>query len=389
MTVRRLAALFAATALTTTLTTALTTVALSSTAGADPLPPLDSAALSRAIAGLPDGEASGALVRISGTAGHWQGTSGVADLRTGRPVPRDARFRIGSMTKTFTSTAVLGLAARGRIDLNRSVQSYLPDLLPTRYPAITIRQLINYTSGLPPVPIDHKDPAWFLVHRFDTWTPRRMIDLATTGHEIEFEPGTEQHYGNIGHLVAGMVIEKVTGRPYGDTVRDLIIRPLGLFGTSVPGSDPRIHGPHAHGYEAVTSDGKIGYVDVTEANPTFQWAAAEMISTARDLDRFLVALISGRLLPPAQQAELFAVPDVPDFDAGRARFGGGLARFELGGLELWGKTGDRPGYNSAMVATRDLGRVLVYSVNTLHMGGDDQPKVAQRIIAATAGLPSP
>lgn len=366
-------------------TALLTTAALlvgAPTPSTDALVPLDPAALSQAIAGLPDGEATGALVRISGSAGRWQGTSGAADLHTGRAVPRDARFRIGSITKAFTSTAVLQLAARGRIDLNRTVDSYLPDLLPKNYPPITIRQLINYTSGLPGVPINHKDPTWFLVHRFDTFTPLQLVKLATTDRSMEFDPGTEQRYGNIGHLVAGMVIEKVTGRPYGETIRNLIIRPLRLSGTSVPGSDTRIRGPHAHGYEAVT---ETNYVDVTEANPTFQWAAAEMISTSGDLDRFLVALMSGRLLPPAQQAEVFTLPKVSN-----ARFSSVLARFTKDGQqpEVWGKTGDRPGYNSAMVATRDLRRVLVYSINTTHMGGAEQPAVGSRIIKAGMGLPS-
>lgn len=364
------------------------------TAAAD-VPPLDPAALRAAIAGLPNDEASGALLQVRGRAGSWHGTSGVANVHTGQPVPHDGRFRIGSMTKTFTATAALQLAARGRLDLDRTVASYAPDLLPRDYPPITVRHLLTYTSGLPGMDIDHKDPVWFLANRFVTWTPRQLFDLAfwTEAGEVKpllFEPGDMQHYGNIDYLVLGAVIEKVTGRPYGAAIRDGIIRPLHLTATSVPGADPMIHGPHARGYQLMP-DGT--YVDITEANPTYQWAAAEMISNAPDLDRFLTALLSGRLLPRAQTALLFAVPDVPAFDGDDdptnnpdAHLGHGLAKLAVGDVVFWGKTGDRPGYNSGMAATADLSRRAVFSVNTLQMGGSEQPEVTKRIVAAVAGL---
>ncbi|OLF13629.1 hypothetical protein BU204_26380 [Actinophytocola xanthii] len=353
---------------------------------------MDPDALTEAIEGLPNDEASGALLQVRGSAGQWEGTSGVANIHTGSPVPIRGRFRIGSMTKTFVATAALQLVAKRRLSLDRTVQSYLPDLLPADYAPVTVRQLLTYTSGLPGVPIDHKDPDWFLANRFRTWTPAELFDLAFTGRDMLFEPGTEQRYGNIDYLVLGAVIERVTGRPYGDAVRDGIIRPLGLTGTVVPGTDTQIHGPHARGYEE--NDGT--YTDITEANPTFQWAAAEMISNAPDLDRFLVALFSGRLLPPAQTALLFEVPNVPAYDGDtnpannpRAHLGHGLAKFVMGKVEFWGKTGDRPGYNNGMAATRDLSRRAVFSVNTLHMGGEVQPEITERIIAAVAGLARP
>jgi D-alanyl-D-alanine carboxypeptidase len=353
-------------------------------ATADPLPELDTAAIEAAIAGLPDEEASGALVQVRGAAGEWQGTSGVGNLHSGQPVPRNGRFRIGSMTKTFVATVALQLVAKGKLRLDRTVQSYAPGLLPAEYPPITVDHLLTYTSGLPGVDIDHKDPDWFLAHRFDTWTPRQMFDVAfyTAGalEPLLFDPGTRQRYGNIDYLVLGAVIEEVTGRPYGDAIRDGIIRPLRLSATSVPGSDTRIRGPHAHGYEE--RDGV--FVDVTEANPTFQWAAAEMISNAPDLDRFLCALLSGRLLPRAQTAQLFEIPDVPLFGGGKAYLGRGIARFPGENIVYWGKTGDRPGYNNGMAATRDLRRRVVFSVNTLHMGGD-QPEISARIVAAVSG----
>ena len=348
----------------------------------------DPAPLEAAIAGLPDDEASGALLQVRGTKGNWQGTSGVANVHTGQKVPANGRFRIGSMTKTFTATAALQLVAQGKLDPRRTVQSYDRTILPREFPPITIDQLLTYTSGLPSMQIDHKDPVWFLAHRFDTWTPRRLFDLAFrnedgTAKALLFAPGTEQKYGNIDYLVLGAVIEKVTGRPYGDAIRDGIIRPLHLSATSVPGTDTKIHGPHARGYEEENGT----YTDITEANPTYQWSAAEMISNAPDLDRFLTALMSGRLLPKAQTALLFTIPDVKLHGTGQpAYLGHGIARLMAGSTEFWGKTGDRPGYNNGMAATRDLSLRVVFSVNTLHMGGSEQPVVTRKIIGAVAGL---
>ncbi|RKH18269.1 class A beta-lactamase-related serine hydrolase [Corallococcus praedator] len=361
------------------------------------LPPLNREALRQAISGLPDGEVTGALVRVDGAEGRWIGASGVADVRTGAPVRADARFRIGSMTKTFTATVVLQLAAERRLDLDRPVQEYLPRLLPANvYAPITVRQLLNHTHGLPGVPVPQKDPEWFFVNRFRRYSPRELVSLALP-EGPRFAPGTQQQYGNIGYIVAGLLIEQVTGRPYGDAVRDRILRPLGLRDTFVPGNLVTIPGPHAHGYEVVAAQGEgcptgaIAYqgrclVDVTEASQSVPWAAGEMISSTADLDRFLVALFQGRLLPRAQMEALFTVPDVPAVGGGRATYSAGLSRMDVNGLTLWGKSGDRHGYNNGMGATRDLRRRLIYSVNTLRMG-QDRPDIAARIVAAAmAGL---
>jgi D-alanyl-D-alanine carboxypeptidase len=342
------------------------------------LPALDPEKLSAAIARLPDAEASGALVRVCGRAGTWSGAAGISSVDAATPPRLDGRFRVGSITKTFTAVVALQLAAERRLDLDRAVQSYLPGLLPADYAPIPVRTLLNWTSGINGRRIDAKDPEWFLEHRFDHFAPGSQLDLTLP---LAFSPGTAQRYGNADHILAGLLIERVTGNRWAAEVTRRIIRPLRLTGTSVPGDDPRIVGPHARGYEA-TAD---GWVDITEANPSLQWSAASIISTAADLDRLLVALFRGGLLPPRQLREMFTVPDVPTFGTDRpAVYSAGLTRFQLGGLTLWVKSGDRPGYNNGMGATRDLSRRLVYSVNTLRMGGD-QPAAAQRIIMAAFG----
>lgn len=362
------------------------------------LPPLHREALRQALSGLPDSSATGAQVRVSGLDGRWLGTSGVADIQTGAPVRADARFRIGSMTKTFTATVVLQLAAERRVDLDRPVQEYLPRLLPAGvYAPITVRQLLNHTHGLPGVPLPQKDPQWFFENRFRRYSPRELVSLAVPLGP-RFPPGQAQEYGNIGYIVAGLLIEQVTGRPYAEAVRDRILRPLRLGDTFVPGNDVAIPGPHTHGYEAVEADGEacptgtvtsgqLCLVDVTEASQSIPWAAGEMISTTADLDRFLVALFQGRLLPRPQLEELFTVPDLPSTDGGRATYSAGLTRIEINGHTLWGKSGDRHGYNNGMGATRDLRRRIIYSVNTLRMG-QTPPALTARIVAAAMPAPA-
>ena len=356
------------------------------------LPALSAAKLAAALGdvptaqgGLPDAEASGALAQIRGSAGCWQGTAGIGDRRTGAGVPPNGRFRIGSMTKVFTAVVALQLVAEKRLDLDRTVQHYLPGLLPADCPAITVRQVLNYTSGLNGTGVPHKTPKWFLKHRYDHWADGSQLDL---GKPLAFGPGDYQRYGNADYWMAGLLIQKVTGASWERAVHRRILEPLGLHGTSTPVDDPRIPGPHAHGYEAT----KHGWVDVSTANPSLQWAAAGIVSTPADLDRFLVALFGGELLPPAELELMFTVPagtktydgDADPDNNPDAAYGMGLGKFQVGALTVWGKTGDRPGYTSGMGATRDLSRRLVFSVNTLHMGGE-QPVRAQRIIGATFG----
>ncbi|GAA1524548.1 serine hydrolase domain-containing protein [Dactylosporangium maewongense] len=339
--------------------------------------------LREAIAGLPDAEASGAILLLHDAGGCRQGTAGIADVRTGRTVPVDGRFRIGSMTKTFTAVVTLQLVAEGRLDLDETVQHYLPDLLPAGTAPVTVRQVLTYTSGINHVEVPNKQSAWFLEHRYDRWAKGSQID---TAKPLAFTPGTKQRYGNVDYIVAGLLIEKVTGRTWESQIQRRIVEPLGLRGTTAPGRDVEIRGPHAHGYEATDA----GWVDVTRADTSLQWSAASIVSTAPDLDRFMVALFSGRLVPEPQLSEMFTVPagiklydgnDDPSDDKD-AVYSAGLTKLPVGPLTLWGKSGDRPGYNNGMAATRDLSSRLVFSVNTLHMGGSDQPVRSQRIIAA-------
>ncbi|MCB5167844.1 beta-lactamase family protein [Streptomyces bambusae] len=331
----------------------------------------DAAALRAGLAGLPDRDATAALVRVGGN-GRWSGTAGVRDLRTGAPALDHARFRAGSTTKVVTAALVLQLAAEGRVDLGAPVGTYLPGLLPASFTEpVTVRHLLNFTSGIQPGRDFGSTVEEGYPHRFETLRPQDVVaDGLAKGPA--HAPGSRQVYQNIDYTILGLLIEKVTGDSYAHQAEVRIFRPLGMTGTSFPrAGDPRIHGAHHRGYQLM--DGKP--VDVTEWNMTDRFAAGDMISTTRDLERLLVALFRGRVVPEPQLQEMFTVPDIPG-----ATRSAGLQRLKgagPGGRDIWAKTGSRPGFHTVIAATRDLSRTLVYSVNSTDAKGDGM-KIVQR-----------
>jgi D-alanyl-D-alanine carboxypeptidase len=339
----------------------------------------DGKALRAALAGLPDADATAALVRVGGTGGSWRGSSGVHDLESGRPADPDARFRAGSTTKVVTAAAVLRLVAEGRIDLNTPIQRYLPGILSARFRPVTVRHLLNHTSGIPAGDGLGTTFEEVYAHRFDTLTPQRVAASAGA-KEPEFCPGRQQHYLNINYTFLGLLIERVTGRPYAAEAARLVLAPAGMRDTYFPGTDPRILGPHNRGYQAVRrADGTTEFVDVTEWNQADRFAAGDMISTTADLERLLTGLFRGRIVERPQLKEVFSVPSGI---TGASYSAGGLQRFESDGKVYWVKSGGRYGYNSAIAATRDLSRTLVYSVNSTDAKSEDANPVVVRIITA-------
>ncbi|WP_431967201.1 serine hydrolase domain-containing protein [Actinacidiphila sp. bgisy160] len=352
---------------------------------------LDTEALCAALGSLPDSDTTAALVRVGGTDGTWRGSAGVHDLDSGRPADPQARFRAGSVTKVFTAAVVLQLAAERKVDLGAPARHYLPALIPAEYGAVTVRQLLNHTSGIPAadMPGDTVEEAY--AHRFDVYRPENMVGNATA-KTPEFAPGTQQHYLNINYTVLGLLIEKITGHAYAEEVSRRVLRPLRLQNTSYPGTDPRIKGPHNHGYQAFPRpDGTTELRDVTIWGQTEGYAAGDIISTTADLERFLRALFTGRVVPRTQLEEMFTLPgaSVREYGSGApASYSAGLSRIDLGGREVWGKTGSRYGYTSVIAATRDLSRTMVMNVGATDAKGGTMNSTEMALIVATFGAPS-
>ncbi|MFD3706789.1 serine hydrolase domain-containing protein [Nocardia sp. NPDC058658] len=262
---------------------------------------------------------------------------GSADGQATRPGPH-SRFRIGSITKTFVATVVLQLVDEGKVDLDGSIAAQLPDPIPGGE-RITVRQLMNHTSGL----YDYmKEPGmstnrWRGDDRFRSHTPRDLL-ATTVRHDPYFAPGARFRYSNTNYIALGLLIEHVTGHRYGDEIRDRILAPLRLTATSVPGNDPGIPEPALTAHRDIEG---VGRVDVTEMNPSLDWAAGEMLSTTADLDAFFAALLDGRLMSPAALDRMReTVPMGMGF-----HYGLGLQRFGPPcGDDLWGHGGELLGY---------------------------------------------
>lgn len=316
--------------------------------------------------------APGVLAQARDRRGVWNGSAGVADRTTGRERLPNDRFRIGSITKPFVATVILQLEAEGRLDLDDTVERWLPGVVRGNGHdgrRMTVRQILNHTSGVYNVTADpgFQEKVFgpgFLRHRYDTWTDEQLVAVAMA-HEPDFAPGTSWAYSNTNYVLAGMIIEKVTGRPYGEAVERRIIRPLGLGATSVPGTDPRMPRPSGRAYSTLggdPADPATRVHDVTELNPSIAGAAGEIISDAADLQRFTRALITGRLLPKAQMRELTAT--VADPDSPAVGYGLGVMRQKLScGTEVWGHTGGIHGSGSVAVSTRSGDHTLAANVN--------------------------
>ncbi|MEV5940388.1 serine hydrolase domain-containing protein [Streptomyces sp. NPDC051994] len=290
-----------------------------------------------------------ALASVQGRNGRTRTyTAGVGDLTTGSKVPRDGQVRIGSNTKAFTAVVVLQLVGEGKIGLDASVDTYLPGLVRGEGidgRRITVRQLLQQTSGLP----NYSD---YLGDDVRYYAPRELLATALQ-HPADFTPGTSWKYSNTNYVLAGLLIQKVTGRPLAEEIDRRVVRPAGLRHTYFPApGDASIREPHPHGYYRESADAPPR--DITEIDPSWGWAAGQLVSTGSDLDRFFSALLAGRLLPSAQLAQMRStVPAEATFGPG-ARYGLGIVSRPLpcGGLS-WGHGGSFPGYETRGGATDD------------------------------------
>ncbi|WP_404952627.1 serine hydrolase domain-containing protein [Streptomyces sp. 147326] len=290
----------------------------------------------------------------------WKSTSGVGDLTTGAPRGTNDRFRVGSITKTFVATVLLQMEAEGKLHLDDTVERRLPGLVRGNGNdgrKITVRQLLNHTSGLFDYLADEEyldtymRGQGYLDHRYDTLPPKKHVKVALS-HAPLFKPGAQLSYSNTNYILAGLIIEKAGGRTYEAEVRDRIIKPLGLKATSNPGNSIHIPRPSSRSYSKLFASAPERIDDVTEMNGSQGWADGDIISTAGDLNRFYGALLRGALLPP-QQLEAMkttrSMPESPDMS-----YGLGLTRFTTScGTTLWGHGGGMVGSTSLAVTTED------------------------------------
>ncbi|MEU3058544.1 serine hydrolase domain-containing protein [Streptomyces griseus] len=343
----------------------------SAAASAAPRPSGTGWSVQRDADALRDTGVTGVAVRVETPRGTTEARSGVRDLVTRRPVPRDGYLRLGSTTKTFVATVVLQLVGEKRISLDRSVEELLPGVVSgagNDGRAITVRDLLRHTSGLSDYIHDvFPDPGarTYFAHRWTSYEPEELVALAMR-HEPAFPAGTGWEYSNTNYVLAGMIIQKVTGRTWEQQVHDRILRPLGLRHTDTPGTDPFLPYPHTADYQQFTEDGPM--IDTTiPYRPFDSGADGSMTGTAGDLNRFYTALVDGRLLRPAELAAMRTTVPVPRDGGHPAGTRDGLGLFftplSCGGGYL-GHGGSGFGYVVRAATTTDGRRTVTVSAHS-------------------------
>ncbi|MFI2209514.1 serine hydrolase domain-containing protein [Streptomyces sp. NPDC020141] len=303
--------------------------------------------------------------------------SGTAELGTERPMPKQGFFRMGSNTKTFVSTVILQLVGEGRMRLDDTVEDWLPGVVKGNGHdggRITVRHLLQHTSGLPDYAgsmpgITTADG--FQKDRYTAFEPRELVALGLKTPPL-FAPGHGWSYSNTGYILAGMVIEEVTGNHWSHEVRSRIAKPLGLKHTYSPGSDPALPGPHARAYMQFGE--KAPLVEATRLNMSWGDSAGDLITTPHDLARFWQGLLGGELLKPRLLAEMRkTVPTPGGSEASGVRAGLGIFKTSLScGGSGWGHGGTTLGHLNGNAFTDDgrRGVITLRSTNLAHMDRD-------------------
>jgi len=284
---------------------------------------------------------------------------GSNDLRRRTVLRAGDSFRIGSLTKTYVAAIVLQLAEEGRLSLDDPVARYLPGVVPGAG-EITMSDLLAHMSGLPDFDALPAVLAPYLAGNLAyVWAPRDLIDLAIA-QPATSAPGTAFAYSNTNYLVAGLIVEEVTGKPLETVLRTRIFGPLRLrhtvFALALAGGAPR---PRAHGYTVLPGAGRV---DVTALTP-YSWAAGAIVSTTADVAAFYRALLAGRVVAPASLRAMLTTVDDPHGDVPGQGYGLGIARFPTRCGVAWGHNGDTPGYVVFALSSRDGRRQAVLLVN--------------------------
>jgi D-alanyl-D-alanine carboxypeptidase len=278
--------------------------------------------------------------------GSWVATRGVADLATGRAMTADLQAPIGSITKSFTASIALHLAGEGVLGLDDAIDKWYPEV--PEASAITIRMLLNHTSGLPDISqlqldLHCSDPA-------GTVSPDELIKAGIALPRESFAPGKGYRYSSLNTIIVGRILEKVTGQSFNDLISARLIEPLGLYRTRLD-TDGRLESPFSHGYTDFCQN--LPPRTDTSGWPQFSFAAGALASTMGDLHGWGLALGEGFGLTPAlRQAQL------------DDELGIGVQRdAKTGRVISFGHAGSEPGYSANVQYYPCTGAVWALMVN--------------------------
>jgi D-alanyl-D-alanine carboxypeptidase len=309
--------------------------------------------------GLVAAGAPGAILFIRDGRRTTRLVAGLGNVAGKTPMRANDHFKIASLTKTYTATVVLQLVAEGKLSLSDTVERRLPGLVPNGN-KITIRQLLNHTSGLADFETDPRYLKPYLAGNFAYhWTPRELVRMGVS-HKPTFPPGRGYSYSNTNYVVAQLIVERATGRTLGAELKRRIFSPLHLDETSYP-TKPGLPNPYAHGYMLL---GKPPATDVTGLSPSLAPGSGGIVSTVEDIADFYRALLSGRVLRPAELKAMKTIVSERTGKTIKAGNGYGLGIGRLGSSCVgWGHSGELPGYDVSPAFSEDGKRQVVLMIN--------------------------
>jgi D-alanyl-D-alanine carboxypeptidase len=326
--------------------------------------------------------APGAMARIDDQGTVHQLAEGVADRATGRALSTKDRFRVGSVSKSFSAVVLLQLVDEGKLDLDTSVNTYLPGLLPDD--RITVRHVLSHRSGL----YDYTDDMFaqtvpgFESVRNKVFTYQQLVDLSLK-KPLNNAPGAAYSYSNTNFVVAGMLIEKLTGHSVRTEYQNRIFKPLNLADTFYVHPKTVIPGRHANGYLTPDEAG-APLVDSTEQTVSWAQSAGAIISTTHDLDTFFSSLMRGKLMSAAQLTQMQQWVTVNSTQG----YGLGLRRRDLScGVSVYGHTGTVQGFYTYAFTSKDGKRSITALANTSN-NGNVLTTMARTLESAFCGKPT-
>ncbi|WP_371525149.1 beta-lactamase family protein [Streptomyces sp. NBC_01283] len=301
--------------------------------------------------------------------------AGVAKFGTDRPIKATDHMRIASTAKAYSGAVALKLVDCGKLRLNDTIGKVLPRL-PRAWHRVTLRQLLQHTSGLPDFSMDPEflelvteDPR----RHFDS---RRLLDFVA-GEPLAFRPGSRYTYSNSDNIAVALMAEAVTDRPYEDLLAELVYRPLGLRSTSLP-QGYRMPKPYMHGYDVTPPNPPEDLSEVLSASGV--WASGGIISTPKDMTAFIRGYAGGKLISDRTRHQQRNWVNGASEPAGPGTNKAGLAIFRYAtrcGV-VYGHTGNFPGYTQLIAATPDGKRSLTVSLTT-QVNKKNKPKLLERL----------
>ncbi|MFC5155329.1 serine hydrolase [Streptomyces amakusaensis] len=348
-------------------TVALLVSGLPAGAAAPPLPPPSvRGELDGTLRAVHEAGAFGVYSAVRDRAALWKGAAGVADVRTGRPVHPGMHHRVGSVTKTFTAVAVLQLVGDGRIGLDAAVADFLPGLVADGLdPAVTVRMLLNHTSGIADyyrIVFPGDSPTALDENRFREFRPGELAGRGLAAPATG-APGERYRYSNTNYILAGLLLERVTGNDAERHITDRVIRRAGLENTYFPRT-PFVEGPHSRMYDSL-----FGLIDpprdYSVYDMSWAWTAGALISTTDDLTRFHAALFGGELLAPAELGEMLTAVPIGDVPPHLPSSGLGVQTRRLSCGAFWGHDGGTTGAYTLAYASADGERQASVGINRL------------------------